>query len=179
MLWNFTSMTHTSSVAQQGTFAHYTALKDVFNSGQQKFDPATFIDVIHKNLIEYTSFAFYAVEKEEDLIKQYERIKDLPILLEESNDPEQFRRMIGKGGCYVYESIPLVHAMFLTAPMDFECVINAVNYGGDTDSNASMVGGLYGALVGEKSIPKNLVKRLEDKDRILDVANKFWELLND
>lgn len=179
MLWNFTSMTHTSTVAQQATFAHYIALKDVFEAGQSKFDSATFVNNIHKNLVDYTSFAFYAVEKEEDLIKQYERINDLPLLLEESNDTEQFRNSIGKGGCYVYESIPLVHAMFLTDPMNFECVINAVNYGGDTDSNASMVAGLHGGLVGEKNFPKELVKGLEDKDRILDVANKFWELIND
>lgn len=179
MLWNFTAMTHTSTVAQQATFAHYTALRDIFESGQSKFDPATFIDKIHKDLTEYSSYAFYGVDKDEDLIRQYDRIKDLPLLLDESNDSEQFRNTIGKGGCYVYESIPLVHAMFLTDPTSFECVIEAVNYGGDTDSNASMVGGLHGALVGDKNIPKNLIKGLEDKDRIIDVANKFWELLND
>lgn len=179
MLWNFTSMTHTSTVAQQATYAHYLALKDVFENGKNKFDSATFVNNILQNLKEFSDFAFYAVEKDEDLLKQYERIKDLPIMLDESNDVDQFRRTIGKGGCYVYESIPLVHAMFLTDPMNFECVINAVNYGGDTDSNASMVGGLHGALVGDGQIPKNLIKNLEDKDRILDVANKFWELLND
>lgn len=179
MLWNFTSMTHTSTVAQQATYAHYLALKDVFENGKNKFDSATFVNNILQNLKEFSDFAFYAVEKDEDLLKQYERIKDLPIMLDESNDVDQFRRTIGKGGCYVYESIPLVHAMFLTDPMRFECVINAVNYGGDTDSNASMVGGLHGALVGDEQIPKNLIKNLEHKDRILDVANKFWELLND
>lgn len=181
ILWNFTSMTHTSIVAQQASFAHYLALKDVFESGQSKFDSMTFIENIYKNLIEYTNYVFYAVEKEEDLTKQYERIKNLPILLDDkdSSNVEQFRKTIGKGGCYVYESIPLVHAIFLTNPTSFECVINAVNYGGDTDSNASMVGGLHGALIGDKNFPKNLIKGLEDKDRILDVANKFWELLND
>jgi len=179
ILWNFTAMTHTSTVAQQATFAHYTALRDIFDSGQSKFDSATFINKIHKDLTEYSSFAFYSVDKEENLIKQYDRIKDLPLMLDESNDAEQFRSTIGKGGCYVYESIPLVHAIFLTDPMNFECVINTVNYGGDTGSNASMVAGLHGGLVGEKQIPKNLIKELEGKDRIIDVANKFWELLND
>lgn len=179
MLWSFTLMTHTTVIAQQASYAHYLALRDVFLSGQNKFDSATFINNIYKDLIKYTNFAFYAVNKEEDLIGQYDKIKDLPLLLGESRDTEQFRKTIGKGGCYVYESLPLVHAMFLTAPEEFECVINTVNYGGDTDSNASMVGGLHGALIGDKKIPKDLVKKLKDKDRIIDVANKFWELIND
>lgn len=179
MLWEFTSMTHTSIVAQQATFAHYSALKDCAISGVKLFDPLTFIYSIQRVLTEYTNFAFYAVDKEKDLIKQYERILKLPILTEDNNDVEQFRTTIGKGGCYVYESIPLVHAIFLTDPENFDCVINAVNYGGDTDSNASMVGGLHGVLVGDKNIPKELIKGLDQKDRVIDVANKFWELIND
>ncbi len=179
MLWKFTSMTHTSVVAHQATYAHYIALKDVIESGAEKFDPLTFVYEIHKNLLEYTDYAFYAVEKEDNLVAQYERILKLPLLTEDSNDVNQFRDKIGKGGCYVYESIPLVHSMFLTSPETFDCVVNAVNYGGDTDSNASMVGGLHGALVGDKKIPKSLVKGLDQKDRVIDTANKFWELIND
>lgn len=179
VLWNYTSMTHTSVVAQQATFAHYTAIKDVVQSGKSKFDPLTFIYEIYKDLLEFNSYSFYAVDEESDLTKQYERIQKLPLLTEDDPSVEQFRNTIGKGGCYVYESIPLVHAMFLTDPETFNCVINAVNYGGDTDSNASMVGGLHGALVGEKEIPKDLVKGLNEKDRVIDAANKFWELLND
>lgn len=179
IFWSFTSMTHTSIVAQQATYAHYIAMKDIVQSGKQKFDSATFINEIIKNLIEYTDYAFYAIEKEDNIIDQYKRIYNLPLLINEDNNVSQFRNTIGKGGCYVYESLPLSHAMFLTDPFEFDCVVNAVNYGGDTDTNASMVGGLHGLLMGDEKIPKDLLKGLQDKDRVIDTANKFWELIND
>jgi ADP-ribosylglycohydrolase len=174
-LWEFTSMTHTSVVAQQATFSHYSAIKESYES-KDKFDSLSFITKIYNELIKYNSFAFYSIDKEEDLTTQYDRIINRIELAD--NNTSEFRQVIGKGGCYVYESIPVVHALFCVSPNKFNCVINAVNYGGDTDSNASMVGGLYGLVNGDKDIPESLIKNLKEKDRVIDTANKFWEVIN-
>ncbi len=82
------------------------------------------------------------------------------------------------GTCYVYNSLPFSLAFFIRNPKSIETLYAVGNAGGDTDSNASMVGALIGALNGEDIFPKHLVTGLWQKNRILDVAerfyNKFW-----
>ncbi|MDE1970419.1 MAG: ADP-ribosylglycohydrolase family protein [Patescibacteria group bacterium] len=57
-------------------------------------------------------------------------------------------------GCFALESVPFALGTFLRHPHDFEAgVLEAVNAGGDTDTNASMVGALIGANVGVHNIP--------------------------
>lgn len=78
------------------------------------------------------------------------RKDDLRIL----NDPDQLRSVIGTG-CLSLESVPFAIATYLRNPQDFRAgVLEAVNAGGDTDSTASMVGGLIGANCGLDAIPQ-------------------------
>lgn len=57
--------------------------------------------------------------------------------------------------CLTLESVPFSIAMFLQYPTDFEKALQAtVEAGGDTDSNAAMVGSLVGANIGIQGIPE-------------------------
>lgn len=57
-------------------------------------------------------------------------------------------------GCYCLESVPFTIATFWRHPTDFRtAVLEVINAGGDTDTNAAMVGGLVGANVGLSGIP--------------------------
>jgi len=70
------------------------------------------------------------------------------------SDPIEVRESLGTG-CFAMESVTFAIATFLRNPTDFsKGVLEAVNAGGDTDTNASMVGGLIGANVGINSIPE-------------------------
>lgn len=74
----------------------------------------------------------------------------------------------GKNGtsCLSLESVPFSIATFLRHPTDFRAgVLEAVNAGGDTDSNAAMVGALIGANCGVEVIPeewRNFRKEFEE-----------------
>ncbi len=46
--------------------------------------------------------------------------------------------------------------------------------GGDTDTIAAMAGALSGARVGIGGIPSGLIERLEDRERIVGLAEKLY-----
>lgn len=56
-----------------------------------------------------------------------------------------------------------------------EAVLEAVNAGGDTDTNASMVGAIIGARVGVDGIPAEWVSGLYKADEIVTVADALLE----
>lgn len=52
-------------------------------------------------------------------------------------------------------------------------VLAAINGGGDTDTNASIVGALVGAHLGLDAIPKTWIAAIPDASEALDVANRL------
>ena len=91
---------------------------------------------------------------------------------------EEITNLFGEGTSYVYNSLPFSYAFFLRNPHSIETLYEVGNAGGDTDtnaSNASIVGGLLGALNGASIFPQHLIDGLWQKDRILATANKFYE----
>ena len=98
--------------------------------------------------------------------------------------PDKIASLFGGGTSYAYNSFGLSYAIFARSvlnpdnPEPFNAVFDAVNAGGDTDTNASIVGSLVGALHGMKVIPKELIDALEDKDQIRERVEKFYEACN-
>lgn len=74
------------------------------------------------------------------------------------------------------DSMPLALYLFLKNNNFESTIINAVKCGGDTDSIAAMAGALAGAYYGYRSIPKRFVEKLEDRDKILELARELWKL---
>lgn len=73
----------------------------------------------------------------------------------EIQDAEIVTKTLGTS-CYCAQSIPFAIAMALANLTDFRAaVLNTVNCGGDTDSNASMVGAIVGANLGVMAIPED------------------------
>jgi len=66
-------------------------------------------------------------------------------------------------GIHVSEAVPAVYGILAAFNGDAEkCIIAGVNIGGDTDTVATMVGGIAGALKGTKSLPEDYIKILND-----------------
>ncbi len=66
----------------------------------------------------------------------------------------------GVGG-FVYHGIPVVIHCWLTHQSDFRSALESIiACGGDTDTNAAMVGGILGTSLGVDSIPTQWVDRL-------------------
>jgi ADP-ribosylglycohydrolase len=83
---------------------------------------------------------------------------------------------IGNDGASV-RLIPGAFYAFLKNPTDFEGMILAcVNAGGDTDSRAAIAGYISGAFNGIDAIPQSWIRKIEDKNLILDRAEKLYDL---
>ncbi len=72
---------------------------------------------------------------------------------------------------YVQESIPAVFSLLMgTKGATMAGIFAAVNVGGDTDTIASMLGGIAGGLNGQASIPDYFIEVLEEVNPRLKIA---------
>ncbi len=75
----------------------------------------------------------------------------------------------------VYNSLPMAYACFLGIPDKIQSLYNSILVGGDTDTNASIVGALLGAKNGLTIFPRHLIDGLREKELIQDVAERFCD----
>lgn len=74
------------------------------------------------------------------------------------------------------EAVALSLYCFLRYPENFEkAVLRGANTNGDSDSIASIAGGISGAYLGFDAIPENWVKRIEKSDYLMDLSARLAE----
>lgn len=76
---------------------------------------------------------------------------------------------------YVVDSLEAALWCLLTTDSYKECVLKAVNLGGDTDTIAAIAGGLAGALYGLDSIPEEWLNTLIKRDYIENLCEQAYE----
>ena len=79
---------------------------------------------------------------------------------------------------YVVDSLEVaLYSCYYTS--DYEsAVLKAVNYGGDTDTNAMIAGGLAALYYGFESIPENWLDSVIKLDYIMELCDKFASTLD-
>jgi poly(ADP-ribose) glycohydrolase ARH3 len=97
-------------------------------------------------------------------------------IMDRSDDRQEVVRELGHG-IEAFNSVPTSIFAFLTHSQDFSStIIYAVSLGGDTDTIASMAGAISGAYLGVDAIPPQWRAQLENRDYILDLANRLWQI---
>jgi len=140
-LHNLTIMSHNTAEAIDSTNIYYTILKYCLDT--DIFD--------QKELL--------------GLVKQHSGNSMLPFI-ERAFTQTDFKTDVheiggeGKPRFSCRHSLPLSIYCFLTAPHSIESLYTAVSAGGDTDTNASIVGALVGALNGASIFPQHLINGL-------------------
>src|SRR3989344_2267511 len=162
-----TLMTHYTRMAIDSALAHVFAVSCCLG---QNFSVKNFVAGIQR----WTDFLLYnEVNNVTDRLS--DRFAILAAIDPTSLTTEEIINLLGAGTCYVYNSLPFSYAFFLRNPHSIETLYDVGNAGGDTDTNASIVGGLLGALNGASIFPQHLIDGLWQKDRILATADKFYE----
>lgn len=101
------------------------------------------------------------------------KLIDRPINLESSTN---LRGAVGCGFTAI-ETAAFAIGTFIRHPTDFkEGVLEAVNAGGDTDTNAAVVGNLIGANLGIEGLPKEWLERCPVREELMEVAIKLAEI---
>ena len=79
--------------------------------------------------------------------------------------------------CEIQQLLLAAYYLIHRYPDDFEtAVLSAVNGGGNNMARAALTGGMSGAMVGLKGIPKRFIDGLKDSERLLKLAEKVADL---
>lgn len=76
---------------------------------------------------------------------------------------------------YAWDAVPAAFYCFLNFSSYEECVLNAVNLGGDADSIGAMAGALKGAELGINNIPQKWVEGVKDTDYLQEIAVQLFQ----
>lgn len=90
-----------------------------------------------------------------------ERLERARALQAEAAPPARVLETLGASG-FVLESVPMAAYCFLAGGDPPSRLSRCIAFGGDTDTNAAMLGGWLGALHGAAALPADLVERLQD-----------------
>lgn len=74
-----------------------------------------------------------------------------------------------KSGGYVIDTLTVALWTLLTTNNYKDCVLKAINLGGDTDTNGAVAGGLAGLYYGIKDIPVEWVNKIVKRDYIMNM----------
>jgi poly(ADP-ribose) glycohydrolase ARH3 len=155
-------ITHSHALGMEGAALQARAVAmAVAENPDNQLDSESFIS----RLLDFTT---------EDVYRA--KITKLTKLLERPDDRQAVVRELGHG-IEASNSVPTAIFTFLSHPQDFaSTVVYAISLGGDTDTIASMSGAISGAYLGLDAIPSKWQERLENRDYILDLADKLWHL---
>jgi ADP-ribosylglycohydrolase len=92
-------------------------------------------------------------------------------------DAEAALNLIGPtrgGGWVAEEAVAMALFCVMRNPSDFVAAVRlGANISGDSDSVASIAGGILGARLGTPALPAEWVARLEDRDKLMNVAERL------
>tara|TARA_Y100000034_G_C6855097_1_gene388484 strand:- start:194 stop:1243 length:1050 start_codon:yes stop_codon:yes gene_type:complete len=177
-LVNFTLMTHYTKLAIQSAIMQTYAILYCLKTDPNDFDGFKFIKTFKEKLdyLEKMLSSYMCGDPMPQIDHKYDmRIQVKKLTFFKMMDREEAHVVFGNGNFFVFNSLPFSHYFFLQNPNSFASVEHVVNAGGDTDTNGSQVGALVGALNGEGVFPEKLVAQVEDIEKILDVADEFYE----
>jgi ADP-ribosylglycohydrolase len=162
------TMTHFTSMAITSGFAQAFAVFKCMQSDPATFDVKSFIRTIVGAGMMGRRYLFKTLSTD-DIANRF-------ALLEKYDEypPERIIQEFN-GSCYVYDSLPFTYMFFCRNPHNIEAMYDVCSAGGDTDTNASMLGACLGALHGTDIFPEHLVEGLRDREAVMEVADKFYE----
>lgn len=167
-LVHFATMTHFTSMAITSGFAQAFAVFKCFLSDPNNFDLNSFCRTIAGAGMMGRRYLFKTIT-EDDIANR------LGLLDKYDEYPPERLVKEWRGGPYVYESLPFTYMFFVRNPLTIDSLYDVVSAGGDTDTNASMLGALLGALHGASIFPDHLVEGLREREEVLDVADRFYK----
>jgi poly(ADP-ribose) glycohydrolase ARH3 len=155
-------ITHSHVLGMEGAAQQARAVAlAVAESPDKKLDVQSFIS----SLLDFTDEDVYCSP-----------IMKFAALLQHPDDRQAVVRGLGHG-IEAFNSVPTAIFSFLAHPGDFaSTIVYAISLGGDTDTIASMAGAISGAYLGIEAIPQEWQERLENRDYILNLAERLWHV---
>lgn len=186
---DFSAMTHYTKMSAEATLMHIEVLCDLLSAKGRIYPVERAMYRMKSSLIDYphspdwSKFSTcHLMETKDDIISRMEKMfkfySDGELSFMNIYD---LRDEFGNGSCYLYDSFPFAYSIFARKPFSFDAVLDAVNAGGDTDTNAKLVGELLGALHGleffEDLYNSRPITGLLCYEEILSIGNQLCDVL--
>ncbi len=185
-LVDFSAITHFTKVSAFATIFHTTLL----TWAAYQFPISTLFTSLPHTVrsweLDYGDEGWYADHLYQfgfdELYHNLEHIHELPLECfgpdSRSITLEQMYGEFGGGSCYIADSLPYAYMWYAHQPK-LEGILNAVNGGGDADTNAKLVGDIVGIRNGlsyfNTPMRKWTLQGLRDYQKILEVGNRFCD----
>ena len=168
-LIDFSATTHYTNQSAIATVVHNAVLMNCLSDEPYSVDN----DLIAIFKLSHSVFfnllkTDHLVTTKIDMWKQFDKVAN-----SKGWDTDKIIAEFGGGSCNVGHSLPFCYAFWINNHSTTQLLYDIVEAGGDTDTNASIVGSMLGALHGESIFPDHLVNGLVDKDEILTLADRF------
>lgn len=167
-------MTHHDVRAITGAYLIALLIRDAL-AAPRRWDPAP---TRYQELIQEARWAEYVLSQRlgraDDALSRH--LEELDDALD--SDSTELAELCNGAESYVCDSVSYVIALLCGRSWEFEeGIIAAVNGGGDTDTNAAMVGTILGAAHGARKLPRAFVERLEEVEIIRGLGESYAEAL--
>ena len=120
--------------------------------------------------------AYKKIQKEDYSMYSKEAIDAYNRIL--NNDIKEYSLKTIKSSGYVVYSLECSLWILLNADSYRDCIVAAINMGDDTDTIGAITGSMAGIIYGYNSIPKEWLEKLQRREYLEDLANKFEEAVN-
>ncbi len=159
---NISSLTHAHRISEDSCNIYNFIIQEILKSKEEnKEEPLN--ELITMGLDK--SRQYYDSKKHEEFHRIYSTL-----LLDEDRD-------IGSTG-YVVDSLETaIHISYFTDSYK-NSILDTVNLGGDTDTNAVITGGITGLYYGYDKIPDEWLNKLVKKDTVVKYFNEFYNSLS-
>jgi ADP-ribosylglycohydrolase len=169
---DYSAMTHYTKMSAMATLCHVHAIEFCFNW----FDGVGMFDQM-LNIWDVKDYDIsYLIDTNDDIKKLIKLLSDLHPKIPQMSQSEIIQNF-GNGSCYVYDSLPFSYAWFIKT-FWFRHLNEVVEAGGDTDTNAKIVGEMIGAVQGYDHIKNSTpwaIDGLVGHNHLLDLADEFCE----
>ena len=173
---DLTCMTHRNTMSVIASLAQTMATFYCLSVNTSDFSCGKFADIVHRTGLRIKksceASAVFESEKD-DITERFAKLVDYQNYTTQRIIDELGGE--GKLRFYCYYNMPFTYMFFLQGPQSIETLYDIASAGGDTDSNAAILGSMMGALNGTGVFPKHLVDGLDKRDEILAVADRFCD----
>lgn len=181
MVWDFGGLTHPDPRATYGAFAVAALIAVMANRKGKPLNSAQALALLGwTNCLMRSMELRYApsIPWARDLESLSSRLNLIQHLIYRDESASVIRTTLGTSS-FVMQSVPFSIATFLRHPTDFEAAIKeAVEAGGDTDTNAAIVGSLVGANVGINNIPEEMRRITRGPGEAEDLGYQLFDLVH-
>lgn len=171
--FEFGRMTHQGQYALVGGAIHAYAISLLLNQNPDDFDKDDFVQKLHAMALFFDGDSGNPDFRISTMILRAKEMVD-----KKKTSPMSIAKTFNGAICYTPYSFGASYAAFLSDPFSFDSVNKVILAGGDTDSNAGIVGSCLGALSGMSVFPAYLVRDVEASDLIQNRARRLFEVLN-